>query len=228
MSSAAEQPSRIRIVIADDHAVVRAGLRSVLSRQADMAVVGEASSAAELQRRVTELAPDVVITDLRMPGGGVLDTVRAVSGEDAAAPRARVVVFSAFDDASDAVLALRAGALGYVLKQSLEGDILLAVRRARLGRRYVDAQLAARMVEEGLNADGDGPVVRLAHLSEREASVLELVARGYTGPEIAVELGVRLGTVETFRHRIRKKLGLKSRAEVTQFARSAAFRRERP
>ncbi|HVU05293.1 MAG TPA: response regulator transcription factor [Polyangiaceae bacterium] len=215
---------RIRIVTADDHAVVRAGLRALLGRQADMEVVGDASSARELEECVRRTKPDVVVVDLRMPGGGVLDAVHVASHEVGAA----VVIFSAFDDVSDAAHAFRAGASGYVLKQSLEGDLVTAIRRVRAGKRYVDPPLAARMMEERIDLEGDGPMSRLASLTEREALVLDLVARGHTGPEIATELGVRLGTVETFRHRIRKKLGLKSRAEVTQFARASGFRRERP
>lgn len=225
MSSTEPDPKHIRIVIADDHAVVRAGLRSLLDRQPDMRVVGEASTAVELGQRVAETQPDVVVTDLRMPGGGVLDTVRGVSETN---PGTRVVVFSAFDDASDAAQAFQAGASGYVLKQSAESDLVTAIRRVRTGRRFVDPPLAARMIEERLEPDGDGPLLRLQTLSEREALVLDLVARGHTGPEIAVELGIRLGTVETFRHRIRKKLGMKTRADVTRFARSSGFRRERP
>jgi two-component system response regulator NreC len=222
MSSSEPTPRHIRIVIADDHAVVRAGLRALLERQHDMRVVGEASTAPELEQRAKETSPQVVVTDLRMPGGGVLDAVQAISDTGT-----RVVVFSAFDDAGDAAQAFRAGASGYVLKQSEESDVLTAVRRAHAGRRFVDPSLAARMVEERLDIDGEGPVLRLPSLSEREARVLDLVAQGHTGPEIAAELGVRLGTVETFRHRIRKKLGLKSRADVTRFARSSGFRRER-
>lgn len=214
----------IRIVTADDHAVVRAGLRTLLGRQPDMEVVGEASTAKELSECVRRTKPDVVVVDLRMPGGGVLDAVRAATEEAGA----RVVVFSAFDDVSDAAHAFRAGASGYVLKQSSEGDLVTAVRKAQAGKRYVDPPLAARMMEERIDLDGDSPMARLASLTEREALVLDLVARGHTGPEIATELGVRLGTVEAFRHRIRKKLGLKSRAEVTQFARASGFRRERP
>jgi two-component system response regulator NreC len=224
MSSSANNPERIRVVVADDHAVMRAGLRSLLQAQRDMVVVGDATCAQELLVKVRTLRPDVVVTDLRMPGGGVLDAIRSMRAEPNAP---NVVVFSAFDDPAEAVSSLRSGAIGYVLKQASEDQLLTAVRRARIGRRFVDEPLAARILEAPLG--DDAPQERAPLLSTREAAVLDLVARGYTGPEIAAELGLRVGTVETYRHRIRKKLGLRSRAEVIEFARSARYRfRERP
>lgn len=222
-----ESPSvRIRIVVVDDHAVVRAGLRSLLQKQHDMTVVGEAGSAAELAAIARELAPDVIVTDLRMPGGGVLDAIRrARSGR----PDLGIIVFSAFDDPREAVQALEAGASGYVLKQAPEDQLLTAIRCARAGRLFVDGPVAARIRAEGLDDRSEERLARAALLSEREAAVLQLVARGYTGPQIAAELGVQLGTVESYRHRLRAKLGLRSRAEVTEFARAASRRlRKRP
>ena len=214
---------KIRVLVADDHAVVRLGMRSLLERQPDLSVVGEAGSAAELLARARELCPDVVATDLRMPPGDALSVIHTLA---AGQPPIRVVVFSAFDDPAEAALALRAGAMGYVLKQSECADLVTAVRRAHAGRRYVDEPLAARVLEE-VGIDGGEVVQRSSLLSEKEGLVLELVARGYTGPQIAVELGVRVGTVESYRHRIRQKLGLKSRAEVTDFARRTGFSRRR-
>jgi DNA-binding NarL/FixJ family response regulator len=213
----------IRVLIADDHAVVRVGMRSLLERQPDLVVVGEASSAAELLARARELTADVVVADLRMPPGDVPTVIQTlVAGE----PPIPVVVFTAFDEPAEAARALRAGAMGYVLKQSEGGDLVTAVRRAHAGRRYVDEPLAARVLEE-VGMDGSDVAQRSARLSEKEGRVLELVARGYTGPQIAVELGVRVGTVESYRHRIRRKLGLKSRAEVMDFARRTGFSRGR-
>ena len=140
----------------------------------------------------------------------------------------KVVIFTAYDDARDAARAVRAGAHGYVLKQAPGGEIVEAIRRVRAGRRYVDDAMAARMMQVLLDAPDEAAFADAPPLSEREARVLELLARGYTGPQIAVELGVRVGTVESYRHRIRKKLGLKSRAEITQFAQAGHVRtRER-
>jgi len=221
MSASPSSKDRIRVLVVDDHAIVRAGLRSLLGKQADMEVVGEAESAAGLLLETAEHLPDVVVSDLRMPGEGVLDAIKTLRDRG---PAIGVVVFSAFDEPADVFDALEAGAAGYVLKQSSEVDLLTAVRRAHQGRRFVDASLAARVLEEG---PGDAGSPDSSALSERETEVLELVARGYTGPQIAAELGVRVGTVETLRHRIRKKLGLKTRADLTRFAKSSRFRRPR-
>jgi two-component system response regulator NreC len=222
MSIGSEQTDKIRILIADDHVVVRAGLRALLGRQRDMDVVGEAADSRDLVQKVHELEPDVVVTDLRMPGGGVLESIRALK----AAPGAPdFVVFTAFDDATDAALVLRAGASGYVLKQGPEGHLLTAVRRARAGRLFVEQPVAEQMVEEPIQTN---VLEKAAQLSERENTVLGLVAQGYTGRQIATELGLRLGTVETYRHRLRKKLGLRSRRDVMEFARTSAKLREPP
>jgi DNA-binding NarL/FixJ family response regulator len=214
-------PPLIRILVADDHAVVRAGLRAVIDRQRDMKVVGEATSAAEFGTKARDAELDVAVTDLRMPGGGVLEIIRDLHRD---LPLLHYVVFSAYDEPVDAVQALHSGASGYVLKQAPETNLLTAIRRAHMGRRFVDEEIAARIVEEGLDAGTLGQLDRAQRLSARETAVLDRIALGYTGPQIAAELGLRIGTVETYRHRIRKKLGLKSRAEVTQFARSTGFR----
>jgi len=210
--------SVIRIVIADDHEVVRVGLRTFLERQPYLKVVGEAGSAGELLEVARTVRPDVIITDLRMPGADLTETIRKVRAEQ---PGTQVLVFSAFDEPADASLALRAGAAGYVLKQSPPGDLVAAIRRVCAGGRHVDPRVAVRVIEDvGLT----GEIPPRVRLSLREARVLDLVSRGYTGPQIAVELGVSSGTVDSYRHRIRKKLGLKSRSAVTAFARAFGHR----
>lgn len=209
----------IRVLTADDHQIVRLGIRSLLERQPDLVVIGEACNATELLARARELCPNVIVTDLRMPGGGVISVIEQLARE---LPSVRVVVFSAFDDPAEVAMALRAGAVGYVLKQSEDMDLVTAVRRAQAGRRYVQEPLAARVLED-IGFDGTDVLQRSSTLSEREGRVLELIGRGYTGPQIAVELGVRVGTVESYRHRIRRKLGLRSRSEVMAFARRARF-----
>jgi DNA-binding NarL/FixJ family response regulator len=151
----------------------------------------------------------------------VLECIRALSGDRAP----EVVIFTAFDDATYAAQALGAGAAGYVLKQGPEVHLLTAIRRARAGRRFVEQPVATQMAEK---CSDDQHLERAASLSAREAAVLELVAKGYTGRQIASELGLRLGTVETYRHRLRKKLGLRTRADVMAFARTSAKLREPP
>jgi len=205
--------------------VVRAGLRALLGRYHDLAIVGEATTTDELLLEAQRLSPDVVVVDLRMPGDDVFECIRTLRDT---CPEVKVVVFTAYDDARDAARAVRAGAHGYVLKQAPGGDVVEAIRRVQAGRRYVDESMAGPMMHVLLDAPDDDALADAPPLSEREARVLDLLARGYTGPQIAVEMGVRVGTVESYRHRIRKKLGLKSRAEITQFARAGHLRtRER-
>jgi len=218
-------PRPIKVTIADDHDVVRAGLRALFGRCEDIVIVGEATTTDELVLVAKQLSQDVVVVDLRMPGGDVFEAIKTLRR---LSPKVKIVAFTAYDDERDAARAVRAGAHGYVLKQSPGGDVVEAIRRVHAGRRYVDDAIAGRMMQVLLDTP-DGPSVEEAPaLSEREARVLELLARGYTGPQIAVEMGVRIGTVESYRHRIRKKLGLKSRAEITQFAQAGHLRtRER-
>jgi len=208
----------IQVLIADDHAVVRAGLRALLSRHRDVSLVGEASTSHELLREATRLMPDVAVVDLRMPGGDVFEAIRRVR---AMCPRTKVVVFTAYDDAGDAAQAVRAGAHGYVLKLAPGRDVVHAIRRVHAGGRYMDDSMAAHMKEALQESSSEEPLAEIPPLSEREARVLDLLARGYTGPQIAIAMGVRVGTVESYRHRIRKKLGLKSRSEIMEFARTA-------
>jgi DNA-binding NarL/FixJ family response regulator len=184
-------------------------------------MIGEAASTDQLLLEADRLSPDVVVVDLRMPGGDIFETIRTLLDRS---PNTKVVVFTAYDDARDAARAVRAGAHGYVLKQAPGGDIVEAIRRVRAGRRYVDDAIAARVMQVLLDAPDSDSLAEAPALSEREARVLDLLARGYTGPQIAVEMGVRVGTVESYRHRIRKKLGLKSRAEITQFAQAGHLR----
>jgi DNA-binding NarL/FixJ family response regulator len=214
-------PRPIEIVVADDHAVVRAGLRALLGRHRDLSVVGEAGTADEMVREVERLSPDVVVADLRMPGGNIFEAIRTIREKSLAT---KVVVFTAYDEARDAARAVRAGAQGFVLKQAPGREVVEAIRRVQAGGRYVDESLASRLMEALLDTPAGDPLAEAPALSEREARVLDLLAQGYTGPQIAIEMGVRIGTVDSYRHRIRKKLGLKSRAEITQFARSGHVR----
>lgn len=205
--------------------MVRAGLRALLDRYKDMAVVGEAMTTDGMVAEAMRISPDVVVADLRMPGDDIFEAIRTLRE---ARPATKVVVFTAYDDARDAARAVRAGAHGYVLKQAPAGNIVEAIRRVQAGRRYVDDSMAAGMMQALLDLPDRETPSDSPPLSEREARVLDLLARGYTGPQIAIEMGVRVGTVESYRHRIRKKLGLKSRSEITQFARAGHLRtRER-
>jgi DNA-binding NarL/FixJ family response regulator len=153
-----------------------------------------------------------------MPGTDLIPAIRTLVERGGT----RVLVFSAFDEPTAASSALGAGASGYVLKESSPAEIVGAIRKVSAGGRYVDPHVAASVLEE-LGPSATPPEPRVP-LSQRETRVLQLVGMGYTGRQIAVELGVSEGTVDSFRHRIRRKLGLKSRSEVMAFARSSAGR----
>ena len=200
-----------RIVIADDHLVVRAGLRAVLRHQRDMTVVGEASTADELVRVAREVQPDVAVVDLLMPG----DTLQAINELTSSSEGLSVVIFTAFDQAADAALCFQAGASGYVTKMAPEEELLGAIRRVRAGGYHVDPSLGPALLERILER---GSIEEAATpLSVREAEVLQLTALGYSNRQMAERLRVSVKSIETYRRRIGSKLGLKSRVEVTRY-----------
>lgn len=206
--------SEITLLLVDDHAVLRAGLRLLLDAQPDMQVVGEAGDGSEALALAARLRPDVILLDLSMPGLGGLDALPALRK---AAPGARVVVLTMHDDESYLRQALRRGAAGYVLKKAADVDLLSAVRTAARGEVYVHPSLQ-RVLLEDLLPPSDESGNPWEALSEREREVLALVARGHTAAEIAARLSLSPKTVETYRARGMEKLGLRSRAALVQFA----------
>ncbi|GAB4444893.1 MAG: response regulator transcription factor [Anaerolineae bacterium] len=205
---------QIIVLLVDDHAVLRAGLRLLLDAQPDMQVVGEAGDGSEALALATRLHPDVILLDLSMPGLGGLDALPALRK---AAPGARVVVLTMHDDEGYLRQALRRGAAGYVLKKAADVDLLSAVRTAARGEVYVHPSLQ-RVLLEDLLPPSDESGNPWEALSEREHEVLVLVARGHTAAEIAARLSLSPKTVETYRARGMEKLGLRSRAALVQFA----------
>jgi len=210
--------AKIRVLIADDHAVLRAGLRMLLSAQPDMEVVGEAADAREAVRKAVESRADVVIMDITMPGGG---GIQAIDRIRQGSPRTSVLVLTMHDDPAYARAALAAGASGHVVKEVESSELLSAIRAIHGGRTFVSLSLAGRsganllleQVAPGEARQG-GPV----RLSRREQRVLELVAQGHTSQRVADRLSVSVKTVETYRARIREKLGLTTRADLVRFA----------
>jgi len=198
---------RTRVLIADDHAVVRAGLRILIENQLDMEVVGEADDATAAVAQVRTLKPDIVMLDITMGGGGGLKAQEQIAK---AAPQTKVLVLSMHSDPAYVRTAMSAGAAGYVSKKTAHTELLKALRAIRAGKRYVDPA-----VSEGLlpAVERKGPV-----LSHREEQVLLLIASGYSYQEIADRIFVSVKTVETYRARIMEKLELKSRAELVQYA----------
>lgn len=205
--------SAIRILIADDHAVLRAGLRMLLEAQTDMEVVGEAADGWDAVGKVRDLRPDIALMDLSMPGQRSAAVIREVLR---ACPSTRVLILTMHDDPAYLASAMSAGASGYVVKQVADTELLLAIRAVQAGRTFVDLSQSSPGASSHPSATRDTPALR--ELSARESEVLRLLAQGHSNQEIADQLGLSVKTVETFRTRLREKLGLKVRADLYRFA----------
>lgn len=206
----ASQPTgqTIRVVIADDHLVVRRGLRQLLETEGGFEVVAEAGDIAGARRYVRGHHPDVLVLDLNMPEGSSLDVVPDIRAES---PDTKIVVLTMQDEPAYARRALGAGALGYVLKDAAGEELIEAVRRAAVGVPYLNPRLGARLALEPETGLPGG-------LTEREVEVLRMVALGHTNHEIAEKLFLSVRTVETHRAHIQQKLRLGSRAELVRYA----------
>jgi two-component system response regulator NreC len=201
-------PGTIRVVIADDHAVVRRGLRQVLDAEEGFDVVAEASDLDGARRYVRGHHPDVLVLDLNMPGGSSLDGIPEIRAE---CPGTQIVVLTMQNEPAYARHALSAGALGYVLKESAESELVEAIRRAASGDTYLNPRLGARVAAEPPPGLPDG-------LTEREVEVLRMIALGHTNADIAEQLFLSVRTVETHRAHIQQKLGVGTRAELVRYA----------
>jgi DNA-binding NarL/FixJ family response regulator len=214
--------SRIRVLIADDHAVLRAGLKLLIGAEPDMEVVGEAADGPEAVRRAETTVPDVVLLDLSMPGGRGTQTIEElVRGAPTSASRPRVLVLTMHDDTASMQAALLAGASGYIVKKAADIELLTAIRAVHRGRTFVDLTRPgeeARGHDVRPGARNSPPGGQPRPLSPREAEVLRLLAQGHTYQEAADHLGVSVKTIETHRKRLSDKLGLKSRAQLFRFA----------
>jgi two-component system response regulator NreC len=199
----------ITVVVADDHAVVRTGLRLLLDREPDLEVVAEAGEVAEALRYVRAHRPDVLVLDLNMPGGPSLPAIPQVA---AASAGTRVVVLTMQDDPAFAREALQSGAAGYVLKEAAGTELVEAVRLAARGETYLNPRLGARL------AAAPEPAGPPDHLTEREVEVLQLIALGHTNPEIADQLYLSVRTVESHRAHIQQKVRRSTRAELVRYA----------
>jgi len=201
----------ITIVLADDHAVVRSGLRLLLERTGDLQVVSEAGTADDALRTVLGHKPAVLVLDLNMPGP--LSSLDAIPRVAEASPGTRVVVLTMQEDPEFARRALRAGAAGYVLKEAADAELVEAIRRAAAGETYLTPSLGA-----ALAAAPPAPSGPPDDLSEREVEVLRLIALGHTNAEIAGQLYLSVRTVESHRAHIQQKLRLSTRAELVRYA----------
>jgi two-component system, NarL family, response regulator LiaR len=204
----------IRVLIADDHAVVRQGLRTFLDLQADIDVVGEAGDGEEAVAATGELRPDVILLDLVMPQ---LDGIGALRRMREAAPAARVIVLTSFGEDDRLFAALRAGAVGFLLKDVEPPELVRAIRTAHAGQSPLSPAVAARVVEELASGGGAGRAPA-DELTPRELEVLCLIARGRSNKRIALELGVAEKTVKTHVSHVLAKLGLSDRTQAALYA----------
>lgn len=209
----------IRVLLADDHAVLRAGLRALLATQPDLEVVGESGEGGEAVRLTESLRPDVLLLDVTMPGNERLAALRATRQR---APQTRVLLLTMHEDESLLREALKLGAAGYVLKKAAESELLTAIRAVARGEAYVDPALTKALIESYLGREErqTEPGSQPGGLSPREADVLRLTAEGYTNKEIAAKLSISVKTVETHKAHIAEKLGTKSRVEWLRLART--------
>jgi two-component system response regulator NreC len=199
----------ITIVLADDHEIVRDGIRMLLEAETDMEVIGEAADVEAATRKVLGHHPTILVLDLNMPGEASLP---AIPGIVESSPDTAIVVLTMQNEPAFAREALRAGARGFVVKHSAGQELVRAIREVAGGGTYINPQLGARVAAE------PPPKGTPGGLSEREAEVLSLIALGYTNPEIAEKLFLSVRTVETHRGNIQSKLGLSTRAELVRFA----------
>jgi two-component system response regulator NreC len=198
-------------VLADDHPVVRRGLRMLLDDEGDFDVVAEAGTIEDARRFVLGHHPSVLLLDLNMPGGSTLEAIPKLLSEF---PETRIVVLTMQQEPAYAREVLAAGATGYVLKQAADAELVEAVRLAAAGESYLNPGLGARIAAE----PPPGPLGRPDSLSEREVDVLRLIALGHTNTEIAEQLFISVRTVETHRSHIQQKLLLTSRSELVRYA----------
>lgn len=210
--------TEIRIVLADDHAVLRAGLRLLLDEQLDMKVVGEAADGAEVLELSEALQPDIILLDLTMPRLGGLEALPLLRER---APESRVLVLTMHDDQSYLRQVLKNGAAGYVLKKAADAELITAVQSVMRGDVYVQPSMTRTLLDDMLY-ESESHVTASddlwASLSQREQEVLKMVAMGYTGREIGDKLSLSIKTVDTYRARGMGKLGLQSRAALVRFA----------
>lgn len=222
----------IRIFLADDHAVLRAGLKALLNAEPDMEVVGEAEDGEACVRQVTLLRPDVVLLDINMPRCNGLEALKSLQEQT---PGTRVLVLTMHDDPGYLRQVLASGGAGYVLKQAASEELLSAIRAVHGGGIYLHPQHTRVLLEdisERQRPDQVSPVSekeeRYRSLSEREAQIFKLVALGHRNSEIAEMLYLSVKTVETYKARLMHKLGVRSRAALVRYALDLGILDERP
>ena len=207
----------IRVLLADDHAVLRAGLKTLFDIQPDIEVIAETADGEETVRKSLEVTPDIVLMDIAMPGLSGLEATQAIKMQN---PAIKVLVLTMHEDENYLNQMLRVGADGYVPKKAAATELLAAIRATYRGEHFIHSSMTAGLVTELRNRDIVSPVDNQEpdKLSQREREVLQLLAMGYTNQQIADKLYLSIKTVETYKARIKEKLGLKGRAELVRYA----------
>jgi DNA-binding NarL/FixJ family response regulator len=213
----------VRVVLVDDHTMVREGLRLLLRSAGDIAVVGEADSGPAALEVAERVRPDIVVLDLDMPGG---DGMAALRGLEQALPSVRVLILTVHAEQERLVPLLEAGARGYLTKEAASQDLVEAIRVVAAGEIYV-RPVTARLLAAAVVPHHTAKTARdrFQTLSEREQTTLQLVAEGYSGAEIARQLGISTKTIDAYKHRVQEKLGLEHRTDYVRFAIEAGILR---
>ena len=205
----------VRVVLVDDHAVVREGLKFLVNSQNDMRVIGEAADGERAWDLAKELSPNVVVMDLSMPGMGGSEATERIRRD---CPEVKILALTVHEERVYLSQLLRAGASGYVLKRAAAAELVRAVRTVAAGGTYIDPALTSTLVESYLDAEQEAQPSSQANLSQREQEVLVRIARGFSNKEIAAALELSVKTVETYKARMAEKLGLRSRVDIVRYA----------
>jgi two-component system response regulator NreC len=216
-------PRKLRILLADDHAVIRQGLKLLVDAQPDMEVIGEAGDGQEAWQRAKEHQPDVVVMDISMP---VCNGAEATARLAAECPGVRVLALTFYEDEEYLRQLLQAGASGYLLKRAAAEELTLAIRTVAAGGVYLDPSLAGKVVGGYIGKPAPDGEARRSDLSEREGEVLRLIAWGYSNKEIAAQLHISVKTVETYKTRLMEKLEFHSRVDLVRYALKQGWLRE--
>lgn len=207
--------SKLRIFLADDHMVVREGLKTLINAQPDMDVVGEANNGRDAVKFAVELSPDVVVMDISMPEMNGIEATERLKKES---PSIKIVALTLYEDTGYLRQLLKAGASGYVLKRAVVEELVHAVRTCAAGGTYIEPSLAGQVVSTYISRGAALSSLSKSELSERETQVLRLVAWGCSNKEIAAKLSISVKTVETYKGRLMGKLSLRSRVDMVRYA----------
>jgi DNA-binding NarL/FixJ family response regulator len=204
-----------RILVVDDHPVVRGGLIRLIDQQSDLVCCGEAAAASEVQTAVAKLEPDLVILDLRLKGADGLELIKSLKSQFPALP---ILILSQYDAPLYVERALHSGALGYVVKETAADELVRAIRTVLAGEVYLTRAMASRLLHKFVGASVKGPRAGIEHLTDRELHVLQSLGSGMSTRQIALELNLSIKTIETHRENIKRKLGLNGASELIHFA----------